>query len=63
MATLQYEKWWLNNDELFFIAKSIGNHQQSVDTLRYEIIKLDTNNLFIKYKYGNGQIVEEYSKR
>jgi hypothetical protein len=63
MATLQYEKWWLDNDELFFIAKSIGNHQQSVDTLQYKIIKLDTNNLFIKYKYGNDQIVEKYSKR
>ena len=63
MATLLYEKWWMDNDELFLVAKSIGNRQQSVDTLAYKIIKLDNSSLSIKYKNGNDQVVEEYSKK
>ncbi|MBS7256369.1 lipocalin-like domain-containing protein [Flavobacterium branchiicola] len=63
MATLQYEKWWMDNEELFLVAKSIGNRQQSLDTLPYKIIKLNKSNLFIKYNDGNDQVVEEYSKK
>ncbi|OXA92645.1 hypothetical protein B0A62_14675 [Flavobacterium hydatis] len=61
MAILLYEKWWMNNDELFLVAKSIGNHQESVDTLSYKIIKLDKNNLSIKYT--DGELIEEYTRK
>lgn len=63
MATLLYEKWWMDNNELFLVATSIGNHQQSTDTLAYKIIKLNNSSLSIKYKNGDDQIVEEYSKK
>ncbi len=63
MATLQYEKWWMDNNELFLVGTSIGNHQQSTDTLAYKIIKLNNSSLSIKYKNGDDQIVEEYSKK
>lgn len=61
MRTLLYERWWTNNDELFLVAKSIGNRQESVDTMQYKIIKLDKSNLLIKYEYS--QMVEKYSKK
>jgi hypothetical protein len=63
MATLLYEKWWINNNELFLVETSIGNHQQSTDTSSYKIIKLDSHNLSIKYGNGSDQLVEVYSKK
>ncbi|MCV9934129.1 lipocalin family protein [Flavobacterium sp. LS1R47] len=63
MATLLYEKWWLDNNELFLVTTSIGNHTKSTDTLPYKIIKLDSSNLSIQYKSDSDQMVEEYTKK
>ena len=57
MATLLYKNWWVENDKLFLVAESIGNHTSSVDTTSYTISNIDStsltltdSSLTIKYK-------------
>ncbi len=58
MATLQYEKWWANDNNLTLVTKSIGNHQTIMDTSTYEIIKLTADTLALK----KGELILKYSK-
>ena len=51
MATLLYSKWWTKNNQLFLVEKSIGNHTSSVDTISYNIIKLDSDSLILRNSY------------
>ncbi len=37
MATLLYQQWYVEGDELFLVAKSIGNSQTFIDTTAYTI--------------------------
>lgn len=57
MATLVYKNWWVENDKLFLVAESIGNHTSSIDTTSYTITNIDSSSLTltdssltIKYK-------------
>jgi len=50
MSTLMYEKWYVKNDSLYLVAKSIGNKTSSIDTTAYEIEHLDVNRMKLKYK-------------
>ncbi len=48
MATLVYKNWWLKNKQLYLVSESIGNHASSIDTIAYDIIKIDKDSLVIK---------------
>lgn len=48
MNTLVYKKWWKENDKLVLVFESIGNDVSSVDTTKYEIIKLSQDELELK---------------
>jgi ADP-ribosylglycohydrolase len=57
MATLIYKKWWKEADKLVLVAESVGNGTTSLDTIKYEIVKLNEkelelkdNDYIIKYK-------------
>lgn len=57
MSTLVYKKWWKENDKLALVFESIGNGVTTIDTTKFEIIKLNDkelevrdNNNTIKYK-------------
>jgi len=57
MATLIYKNWWAENNKLFLVSESIGNHTSAVDTIAYDIKTIDDSNLvlqerqrIIKYK-------------
>lgn len=51
MATLLYSKWWTKNNQLFLVEESIGNHTSSVDTISYNMIKIDSDSLILKNSY------------
>ena len=59
MATLIYKKWWKDADKLILVAESIGNGTSSLDTTKYEVIKLNEKELELK---NNGYIVK-YKKQ
>lgn len=44
------KKWYVKNDSLYLVAKSIGNKTSSIDTTAYEIEHLDVNRMKLKYK-------------
>ncbi|NQX42308.1 Lipocalin-like [Pedobacter steynii] len=48
MATLVYKKWWKEDNKLVLVAESIGNGSSSLDTTKYEIIKLNDKELELK---------------
>ena len=48
MATLQYNSWQQNGNELVLSGKSIGNHQTIDFTDRYEIQKLTEDTLVLQ---------------
>ncbi len=50
MATLIYKKWWKEADKLVLIRESIGNGSSSLDTIKYNIVKLNERELELKDK-------------
>jgi PBP1b-binding outer membrane lipoprotein LpoB len=50
MSTLVYKKWWKENDKLALVSESIGNGLTIIDTIKFEIIKLNHKELEIKNK-------------
>ena len=48
MATLLYKKWWKDADKLFLVSESIGNGSSSIDTTKYEIVKLNEKEIELK---------------
>ena len=59
MATLIYKKWWKDADQLILVAESIGNGTSSLDTTKYEIIKLNEKELELK----NNDYIVKYKKQ
>lgn len=59
MATLQYETWTLNGNELTMTGRSIGNGQTIEFTQDYEIEKLTSDTLIIR----NGDMLFEYTRQ
>lgn len=51
MATYLYKNWWLKDKQLHLVVESIGNGTSSIDTLAYDIIKVDKDSLVIKHEY------------
>lgn len=58
MATLLYQKWNVKDNQLYLEAKSIGNGSSSIDTVIYEIQKLNESQMILK----QGEIIFEYKK-
>ena len=58
MATLLYQQWSVKDNQLFLVAKSVGNKQTYIDTIVYSIQKLDHSELIIK----RGDLILEYKK-
>lgn len=58
MATLLYQQWRVKDNQLFLVAKSVGNKQTSIDTIVYSIQKLNASELIIK----RGDLILEYKK-
>ena len=58
MATLLYQQWSLKDNQLFIVAKSVGNKQTYIDTIVYSIQKLNDSELIIK----RGNLILEYKK-
>jgi hypothetical protein len=50
MSTLLYKKWYVKNDSLYLVAKSIGNKTSSIDTTVYYIEHLDESRMKLKKK-------------
>ena len=48
MSTLVYKKWWKENEKLALAFESVGNGLTIIDTTKFEIIKLNHNELEIK---------------
>ena len=59
MATLVFKKWWMQENKLFLVSESIGNHTSSIDTLSYEIIQLTPTLLELK----NSDYILKYRKK
>lgn len=58
MTTLLYEHWFLKDNSLFLITKSIGNKQSLIDTINYSIQTLSSTELILK----RGDLMFEYKK-
>ena len=58
MATLLYQQWSVKDNQLFLVAKSVGNKQTYIDTIVYSIQKLNDSELIIK----RGDLIVEYKK-
>ena len=58
MATLSYQEWYVKGNQIYLVAKSIGNSISSIDTTTYEIQKLNENQMILK----RGSLVLEYKK-
>lgn len=48
MASFEHHKWWFQNDSLYLVAKSIGNHTESEDTTGYKVISVSKDSLVLK---------------
>ena len=59
MATLIYKKWWKDADKLILVAESVGNGTSSLDTTKYEVIKLNEKELELK----NNDYTVKYKKQ
>ena len=58
MATLLYQQWSVKDNQLFLVAKNVGNKQTYIDTIVYSIQKLNDSELIIK----RGDLIVEYKK-
>lgn len=58
MATLLYQQWYVKGNQLFLVAKSIGNKHTSVDTIAYAIQKLNDSTLTLI----RGDLILNYKK-
>jgi len=58
MATLLYQQWNVKDNQLFLVAKSVGNKQTYIDTIVYSIQKLNDSELILK----RGDLIVEYKK-
>ena len=58
MATLLYQQWSVKDDQLFLVAKNVGNKQTYIDTIVYSIQKLNDSALTIK----RDDLILEYKK-
>ena len=58
MATLLYQQWYLKDNQLFLVAKSIGNKNSFIDTIDYSIQKLNDSELTLK----QGDLILNYKK-
>jgi len=58
MGTLLYQQWSVKDNQLFLVAKSVGNKQTYIDTMVYSIQKLNDSELIIK----RGDLILEYKK-
>src|SRR5687767_6389627 len=58
MGTLLYQQWSVKDNQLFLIAKSVGNKQSYIDTIVYSIQKLNDSELIIK----RGDLILDYKK-
>jgi hypothetical protein len=59
METLKYRKWWVESNNIVFVAESIGNHTSSVDTFQYEVVKINGKELELK----SGEYLDSYKKQ
>ena len=59
MATLQYETWTLNGNELTMTGRSIGNGQTIEFTQNYEIEKLTSDTLILR----DGDVTYTYTRQ
>ena len=59
MATLLYKNWWVENDQLFLVEESIGNHTSSIDTISYKITSVDEKSLILT----DGDFTVTYKKQ
>jgi hypothetical protein len=59
MATLIYKKWWKDANKLILVAESVGNGTSSLDTIKYEVIKLNEKELELK----NNDYTVKYKKQ
>lgn len=48
MATLLYKQWYVEDDTLYLVAKSVGNKTWSIDTTGYYIAQLGENHMKLK---------------
>lgn len=48
MATLLYQSWRIDGDDLILVAKSVGNGTSILDTTNYKIEKLDKEEMILK---------------
>jgi hypothetical protein len=58
MTTLLYQQWSVKDNQLFVVAKTVGNKQTSIDTIVYSIQKLNDNELILK----RGDLILDYKK-
>ena len=58
METLLYQKWEVKNNQLYLTAESIENGNSFIDTVVYDIQKLDENQLILK----QDKMIFEYKK-
>jgi len=58
MGTLLYQQWSVKDNQLFLVAKSVGNKQTYIDTMVYSIQKLNDSELIIK----RGDLILDYKK-
>lgn len=57
-ATLLYIKWWLKQDTLTLVTRSIGNHTEGIDTTSYRIVAHTQDSLILK----NNEIILRYKR-
>src|SRR6187551_2301968 len=57
-ATLLYQKWSVKDDQLFLVAKNVGNKQTYIDTIVYSIQALNDSALILK----RGDLILTYKK-
>lgn len=58
MTTLLYQQWYLKDNKLLLVAKSVGNKQSFIDTITYSIQKSNNSELNLK----RGDLILNYKK-
>lgn len=48
METMKYTKWYITEGKLALVAKSIGVHTSSIDTMIYTVARLNDKELILK---------------
>jgi hypothetical protein len=59
METLKVQKWVYNSNKLVLIVESIGNGVSGIDTIVYEVLKINNKELDLK---GWG-LIDKYTKQ